>query len=130
MPIAEHIALLDLAYRCFDEQRIDDALALMAEDVEWPAVANGTVLPGREAVRRYWEAQLAVARPNVVPTQYLDAGNDVVAVVDQRVDGLDGITLVPTHVVHHRYTFRDSLVRRMVVFDTEAEALDPGGPHR
>ena len=86
--------------------------------------------PRKGAVRRYWEAQLAVARPNVVPTRYLEAGDDVVAVEDLHVDGLDGTTLVPTHVVYHRYTFLEGLVRRMVVSDIEAEALDPGGPHR
>ena len=128
--MAERIALLDLAYQCFDERRTDDALALMTEDVEWPDVANGAVLHGREPVRQYWEAQLAVARPNVLPTGYLEAGDDLIAVVDQRVDGLDGATLVPTRVVYHRYTFLDGLVRRMVVFDSEAEARDATGSPR
>lgn len=102
----------------------------MIEDVEWPDVANAAVLHGREAVRRYWEGQLAVARPHVVPTRYLEAGDDLVAVEDQRVDGLDGTALVPPHVVYHRYTFLDGPVRRMAVFDTEAEARDGSGPPR
>src|SRR5450755_736887 len=53
--------LLRRAYRLFNERRIDALLELMTEGVEWPNVASGTVLHGREAIRPYWEAQFAAA---------------------------------------------------------------------
>jgi ketosteroid isomerase-like protein len=124
VPTPEQISTLDRAYRCFNDRRIDEVLALLTDDVEWPDVGNGAVLHGRDAVRPYWEAQFAVASPRVDPVEYVDAADDVVAVVDQRVDGLDGATLVPVHVVYHRYSFgAGGRVRRMVVFTEEADAL-------
>jgi ketosteroid isomerase-like protein len=115
--------LLTSAYQLFNERRIDDALALMTDDVAWPDVANGAVLHGRGAVRPYWEAQFRTASPIVTPTRFIEAGDDVIAVVEQRVDTLDGETLVPLHEVFHRYSFGAGRVSRMVVFATEAEAL-------
>ena len=113
--------LLDRAYRLFNERRVEEALGLMTENVEWPDVANGAA-PRRDAVRPYWETQFAAASPTVVPVRYLDAGDDVVAVVDRRVDALDGTPLVPAHVVYHRYSFAGELVRRMTVHQDEADA--------
>jgi len=46
----------------------------MVDDVEWPDVANDTVLRGKEAVRHYWEAQLTVASPQVTPPGSLRLG--------------------------------------------------------
>jgi ketosteroid isomerase-like protein len=115
--------LLRRAYRLFNERRIDALLALMTEDVEWPDVAGGTVLHGREAIRPYWEAQFAATDPRVDPTEFRQIGDDLVAVVDQRV--LDGQgRVVAAGVVYHRYTFTLGRVSRMVVFTSPEEAFD------
>lgn len=103
------------AYRLFGARRVDDLLAMMTDDVEWPDVANAAVLHGRDAIRPYWEAQFAQADPRVELIEVRESGDDLVAVVDQCVLGHDGQVLVPSTVVHHRYTFRGNLVRRMVV---------------
>jgi len=123
MGLAERIAFLDLAYRRFNARDIDALLGMMTADVEWPDVAGGAVLQGKDAIRPYWEAQFAVADPRVSPTRFVPAGDDIVAVVDQRILDLQGGSLMPPAVVFHRYTFRDGLVRRMVVFSDLDEAV-------
>lgn len=118
----EQVELVRRAYLLFGERRVDELLAMMTDDVEWPDVANAAVLHGKDAIRPYWEAQFAQADPRVVLLEVLAAGDDLVAVVDQRVLSHDGQVLVPSTVVHHRYTFRDDLVRRMVVVTDPASA--------
>src|SRR5580693_3569956 len=66
----DRVTLLRRAYRLFNDRRIDELLALMTDDVAWPDVANGRVLRGKEAVRSYWEAQFAVANPQVDPIEF------------------------------------------------------------
>jgi hypothetical protein len=123
MDAGERIAVLQQAYRLFNERQVDAALAMMTDDIEWPNVAEGTVLHGKDAIRRYWDRQFAVADPRVSPTDFVAVGEDVVAVVDQRIFDLHGQRLVAPSVVFHRYTFAGDLVRRMVVFADHAEAL-------
>ena len=123
MDAAEKVSLLQLAYRRFNTRDVDGLLAMMTADVEWPDVANAAVLHGPEAVRPYWLAQFAAADPRVEPTDFLAAGDDVVAVVRQQVFGLDGEPLTEPATVYHRYSFRDDLVCRMVVFDERAAAV-------
>jgi ketosteroid isomerase-like protein len=81
-PADEQVALLRRAYRLFNDRQVDQLLALMTEDVEWPDVAGNAVLHGKEAIRPYWEAQFAVAEPQVNPTEFRPIGDDLVAVVD------------------------------------------------
>jgi hypothetical protein len=115
--------LLQRAYRLFNTRQVDDLLAMMTDDVEWPDVANAKVLHGKEAIRRYWEDQFAVADPLVRPTDFIEAGDDLVAVIDQRIFDLEGQPLGPPMVVLHRYEFVGDLVRRMRVFTDRQEAI-------
>jgi hypothetical protein len=120
---AEQIASLERAYRLFNERRIDDLLAMMIDDVRWPDVAHGIVLEGKGAIREYWEAQFAVAAPQVVPTDFVPVGDDLVAVVDQRIFDLLGNLLVEPALVFHRYSFKTGLISRMTVFGRREEAM-------
>jgi hypothetical protein len=122
----DRIALLERAYRLFNDRHVDALLAMMTDDVEWPDVANRAVLSGKQAIRPYWAAQFAVADPQVRPTAFIDAGDDLVAVVDQRILDREGRPLAPPAVVFHRYTFDGGLVRRMVVFTDADEAVIAG----
>jgi ketosteroid isomerase-like protein len=125
------MALLRRAYRLFNDRHVDQLLALMTEDVEWPDVAGHAVLHGKDAIRPSWEAQFAVAEPGVNPTEFRAIGDDVVAVVDQRVFDKQG-ALLAEDVVYHRYSFTSRLVSRMVVVSpTEAGAgsVTSGSPH-
>jgi hypothetical protein len=124
MDISERVALLQHAYRLFNDRQIDALLAMMTDDIEWPDVANGRVLHGKEPIRRYWEGQFAVADPRANATDFVQAGDDLVAVIDQRILDLQGQPLAPPTVVFHRYRFEGGLVRRMVVFADRDEALN------
>ncbi len=117
------IALLRDAYRHFNAREVNELLAMMTDDVEWPDVAGGTVLHGRQQVRAYWDAQFAVADPQVEPIDFTVVGGDVAAEVDQRVLDLDGTTLVEPATVWHRYSFAGDLVCAMVVHTDAGEAL-------
>jgi hypothetical protein len=123
MDAGERIDFLGRAYRLFNDRHVDRLLAMMTDDVEWPDVAHGTILHGKDAIRRYWNAQFAAADPRVAPTRFIEAGDDMVAVVDQRVLDLQGKALAPTTVVFHRYTFAGDLIHRMAVFADANEAV-------
>ena len=126
MDASERIDFLDRAYRLFNDRHVDHLLAMMTDDVEWPDVARATILHGKDAVRRYWNAQFAAADPRVVPTRFIEAGDDLVAVVEQRVLDLQGKVVAPTTIVFHRYTFAGGLIRRMAVFADADQAVAGG----
>lgn len=116
----ERVVVLRRAYELFNDRRVDELLALMAVDVQWPDVANSSVLRNKDALRSYWQAQFEVAHPVVEPERFMSAGQDVVAVVNQRVTDHAGAVIVPAHVVYHRYTFdAEGLVRGMTVSTSE-----------
>ena len=123
MDTVERMVFLQRAYELFNGRDIDALLALMTDDVEWPDVANGVVLHGKEAIRSYWEAQFAVVDSRVVPSDFLETGDDLVAVVAQRIADLQGRPLGPPAIVFHRYSFVGDLVSRMVVFTDRDDAL-------
>jgi ketosteroid isomerase-like protein len=121
----ERIIFLEHAYRCFNERRIDDLLAMMTDDVQWPDVANGIILKGKASISPYWQAQFAVANPTVIPTDFFPVGGDVVAVIKQQILDHQGELLAAPSTVYHRYTFKDGLVSRMVVFVDRQAAATP-----
>lgn len=123
MDAAAKVGLLHDAYRAFNQRRVDDLLALMVEDVAWPDVARGAVLRSHEEVRAYWAAQFEAASPIVEPTDFVAAGEDVVAVVRQQVFDHDGDPLTEAVTVFHRYSFRGDQVAAMTVHPDRASAL-------
>ena len=123
MDTNERMVFLQRAYELFNDRDIDALLAMMTDDVEWPDVANNVVLRGKDAIRSYWQGQFAVADPRVVPTDFLEAGEGLVAVVAQRIADLQGRPLGPPTIVFHRYSFVGDRVSRMVVFTDRDDAL-------
>jgi hypothetical protein len=61
--------------------------------------------------------------PRVTPTGFTETGDDLVAVIDQRILDREGLPLVPPAVVFHRFTFAGDLISRMVVFSDLDSAL-------
>jgi hypothetical protein len=107
---SERIAFLRKAYRRFNDRQIDGLLQMMTDGVEWPA-------------------QFSAGDPHVDPVDFIESGDDLVVVVDQRVADREGRPLPVPPVVFHRYTFDGDLVRRMVVFtDRDAAITDLDGP--
>jgi hypothetical protein len=125
VPNNERTSLLERAYVLFNQRDIAPLLALMVDDVGWPDVTNDVELHSKPAIRAYWEGQFAVAQPQVVPTEFIEVGDDVVATVDQRVFDLDDKLIGEPMTVFHRYSFRGRLISRMVVHQRREYALAP-----
>jgi hypothetical protein len=61
----------------------------MIDDVGWPDVANSAALHGKQAIRSYWHAPFATADPHVDPLDFIEAGDDLVVAIDQRIADLE-----------------------------------------
>ena len=108
--------LLRYLYDAHSRRDIDAALAFFTDDVEWPNVAEGTVLHGHDAVRAYWTTQFATIDPHVEPVAFTTNGDQVAVTVHQVVRDMAGVVLRDSTVMH-TYTFRDGLVAAMRVDD-------------
>jgi ketosteroid isomerase-like protein len=119
----QRVTLLERAYRLFNDRQVDALLAMMTDDVDWPDMARAAVLHGKDQVRRYWESQFAVRDSQVLPTDFIQSGDELVVVVDQRVVDREGKSVSAPRVVFHRYSFEKNLIRRMVVLSDQAAAV-------
>jgi SnoaL-like domain len=61
---------LTATYAAFNERDIDEVLAQMAEDVDWPNAWEGGRVVGHDAVRSYWTRQWAEIDPEVQPQSF------------------------------------------------------------
>jgi hypothetical protein len=106
---------LRTTYDAFNARDIDEVLAQMTDDVDWPNAWEGGRVIGTDAVRDYWTRQWAQIDPHVEPSSFTTLPDGSVRVeVKQTVRALDG-TIVAEGVVFHTYHFRDGLVERMAV---------------
>jgi ketosteroid isomerase-like protein len=107
------VELLERAYAAFNARDIEAALALMADDVDWPNGMEGGRVAGRDAVREYWRRQFALIDSHVEPKGFTTAEDGRVAVdVYQTVRDPHGVVLSEGQVTHV-YTLRDDRVVRM-----------------
>ncbi|MCU1677796.1 MAG: hypothetical protein JWM93_2554 [Frankiales bacterium] len=113
---------LRIIYSAFNARDIDAVLAAMADDVDWPNAWEGGRVQGHDAVRAYWTRQWAAIDPRVHPVGFSTRPDGRVAVdVHQVAHALDGALLGEGRVVHV-YEFRDDLVTRMDVEESDAES--------
>lgn len=102
-------------YRDFNARRIDDVLALMHPDVDWPNGWEGGSVHGIPALRDYWRRQWAAIDPSVVPLAVDDNGKGTVTVrVRQVVKDLRG-RLLGDEDLDHIYALEDGLIRSMEI---------------
>ena len=105
--------LLRTVYADFNARRMEEVLAWMHPEVEWPNGWEGGYVHGREGIREYWTRQWAVLDPKVEPAGMEDDGNGGIRVrVRQVVHDLKGNLISDTYV-GHVYRFRDGLIARM-----------------
>jgi hypothetical protein len=116
-----HEETLRTTYSAFNARDIDQVLAHMTHDVDWPNAWEGGRLVGREAVRKYWTRQWAEIDPEVQPESFRTLPDGRVEVtVHQIARSLDGSVLSEGPVTH-TYTFRGDLVARMDVSAAQAD---------
>lgn len=107
--------LLRRIYADFNRRAIEDVLAALRPDVDWPNGMEGGRVLGRDAVRAYWKRQFEVFDPNVAPQGFAAETDGRIAVeVHQVVHDRSG-KLVVDQVIHHVYEFRDGLVQSMEI---------------
>ena len=111
--------LLAAVYARFNKRDVDAVLALMRPDVDWPNGMEGGRVHGRDEVRAYWKRQWDILDPNVQPMRIEDdeTGNTVVD-VHQVIRDLMG-KILKDQIVRHVYSFRDGLIERMDIRNTD-----------
>ncbi len=114
--MSDDITIVRRLYAAFNERNIPDAVALMAEEVDWANGMDGGHVHGREAVREYWSKQWAAIQPHVEPLDIAHHEGGATAVdVHQVVHDLEGKLLLDERV-RHVFRFQSGLVVR---FDIE-----------
>jgi ketosteroid isomerase-like protein len=113
------------AYAAFNARHLDDALALMDPEVEWPNGMEGGTVHGHAGVREYWTRQWAMIDPHVEPRRTTIGGDGRVYVdVHQVVRDLHGTVLVD-QMVQHVYTLKDGRAERMEIRASNPESAAP-----
>ena len=102
-------------YRAFNARDIDQVLAMMHPEVDWPNGLDGGRVLGHSGVREYWTRQWKVVNPHVEPIAFAnDAAGRTIVEVHQVVRDINGKLLLD-RMVKHCYTIENGLIRRMEI---------------
>jgi ketosteroid isomerase-like protein len=101
-------------------------------EIQWdatesPALDIRGVYRGPEAVRQFWRDWLTAWETVQFEYELLDAGDRVVALIDQRMRGRTTGIEVPFGKYAHVYTFKDGLIVHWKAYMSQAEALEAVG---
>lgn len=111
--------LLRAAYRDFNARNIEAVISRMHPNVEWANGMEGGHVHGKDEVRAYWTRQFTTHNPHVEPVSIeLDRAGKWVVEVHQVVHDITGNLLLDT-AVYHTYQFRDGLIARMDITQTD-----------
>ena len=112
-------------YDAFNARELDQGLADMHPDVNWPNMIEGGREHGHAAVKAYWKKQLETMDPRVDPQRVKSIGDDqVVVTVHQVVRDKSG-EVIADNMVEHVYTLRDGLIERMDVREPDSPQAQP-----
>ncbi len=128
----ENVERLRAAFENFRAGRSDFGVELLDPEVEWdasetPAPDIAGVYRGIEGVRQFWRGWLAAWETVEFEYELLDAGDRVVALIDQRMRGRSSGIEVPFGKYAHVYTFRGGLIVHRRSYKDQAEALEAVG---
>ena len=123
--MADSKTVIKQAYSAFNKRNIDDALALMTQDVSWPRASEGGKVVGKEEIRAYWTRQWSQFDPHVEPLAMSEEDGGKIRVrVHQLVRSLQGDVLSDSEVLHV-FTMNSGLIAAM---DLEDETNPAAGP--
>ena len=112
---------LRAVYAAFNRRDVEEVLASMRPDVDWPNGMEGGRVHGRDEVRAYWRRQWGILDPHVEPVRMEDDENgNTVVQVHQVVRDLSG-KILKDQIVQHVYSFRDGLIERMDIRNPDTE---------
>ena len=114
------------------EATISKMAELYDPEIEWDASESPVfdmrgVFRGPEAVRQFWRGWLAAWETVQFEYELLDAGDRVVALIDQRMRGRSTSIELPFGKYAAVYTFRDGLMVHYKFFASQSEALEAVG---
>jgi ketosteroid isomerase-like protein len=128
----ENVEVLRAAFENFLAGKSEFGAELLHPEVEWDAsemtvLDIGGVYRGIEAVKQYWREWLAAWETIQFEYELVDAGDRVVALIDQRMRGRSTGIEVPFGKYAHVYTFRDGLIIYWKLYMSQSEALEAAG---
>jgi ketosteroid isomerase-like protein len=107
--------LVRRAYEAFNARDIENALALMHPDVDWPNGMEGGRLHGHREVSDYWRRQFALIDSRVEPLRIEQrADGQMVVTVHQLVRDRAG-HVISEGTVEHQYVISEGLIERMEI---------------
>jgi ketosteroid isomerase-like protein len=113
--VPAEIDLLQAMYVAFNRRDIEQVLAAMQDNVDWPNGMEGGRVLGKSAVRDYWTRQFQVLDPNVQPKTFTRESDGRIAIdVHQVVHDKSG-ELVVNQMIQHVYEFHDGLIQSMEI---------------
>jgi|SRR5215212_10769651 len=128
----QNVEAVRTAFETFLAGRSEFGIELLDPDVEWdaseiPAPDIGGVYRGPEGVRRFWREWLAAWEAVQFDYRLMDAGDRVLALIDQRMQGRSTGIEVPLGKYAHVYTFRDGLIVHWKAYMRQSDAFEAVG---
>jgi ketosteroid isomerase-like protein len=126
------VNLLRPAFDAFLAGKSDFGSEILDPEIEWdaseiPVLDIGGIYRGPQGVRQFWREWLAAWETVQFEYELLDAGDHVVALIDQWMRGRSTGIEVPLGKYAHVYTFRDGLVVHWKLYMSQSAALKAVG---
>lgn len=109
------IELLRRVYAAFNRREIEDVLATMHPQVDWPNGMEGGRVLGTGAVREYWRRQFEILNPRVEPQGFMKESDGRIAVSVHQVVRDKGGKLLVDQIIQHVYDIQDGQIRSMEI---------------
>jgi ketosteroid isomerase-like protein len=127
-----NVELLRGAFDKFVAGNSDFGAELVDPEVVWDAsemdlVDSGGFHRGPEGVQEFWRNWLAAWESIEFEYELVEAGDSVVALIDQRMRGRSSGIEVAFGKYAQVYTFRDGLIVHWKVYANQSEALEAVG---
>jgi hypothetical protein len=121
----ENVERLREAFEGFLRREPRAGADLLDPDVVWDS--TNTRMFDLEGVSQFWREWLGAWETVEFEYELVDAGDRVVALIDQRMRGRSTDIEVPLGKYAQLWTFRDGLVVHWKLYDSQSEALEAAG---
>jgi ketosteroid isomerase-like protein len=128
----ENVERLRVAHDAFLAGESEFGAILLDPDIEWdasdsPVLDHSRVYHGIEGVQQFWRGWLSAWETVQFEYELIDAGNRVVALIDQRMRRRSTGLEVAMGKYAQVYTFRGGLIVHWKLYPSQAEALEATG---
>jgi ketosteroid isomerase-like protein len=128
----ENVERVREAFEAFLRRELRSGADILHPDVVWDATDSqifdiSRVYHGLEGVREFWREWLGAWETVEFDYELIEAEDQVVALIDQRMRGRSTHIDVPIGKYAQVYTFRDGLVVHWKLYESQAEALKAAG---